>query len=652
MTVALRHRGPDAFGLYEDQLASLGHTRLSVIDLAGGRQPMANEDQTLWLTFNGEIYNYRELRPALERRGHRFRTESDTEVILHLYESFGKRCLDYLNGQFAIALWDIRKRQIFLARDRFGIRPLYYATTSYGIAFASEMKSLFQAPGLQPRLDPRALDETFTFWSAQAPRTPFCDISQMPPGQWLLASQESLSAGRYWDMPFPDAACYAAAPREEVFTEELLEALSLAVRLRMRADVPVAGYLSGGLDSSLTTALIRRVSDAPLDTFSIRFDHPAYDEGAYQQAMRGVLQTRHESVFVDADSVAENFVRTIWHAETPILRTAPVPLLALSGLVRQHGTKVVVTGEGADELFAGYNIFKEAKVRRFWARHPDSILRPLLLARLYPYLKRQPGAAGAASWRRFFAKGLLDTRDPGYSHRIRWANTAALKRFFSPDLRNAIGPYDAMEGFLDTLPEDAAHWDPLSRAQYIEIKSFMGGYLLSSQGDRVAMANSVEGRFPFLDHHVATVAANAPPHYRLRVLEEKHVLRRAAQGLVPESIQARPKQPYRAPDTMTFRCPSGQALIEEYMSEESITGAGYFNPRMVTNLIRKVLTVDVEAITPREDMAMTGILSTQILHHLFLETSRPPDLPAEETFFHATPDRAACGAPQREEALI
>ena len=634
MVWAVRHRGPDEMALYADAHAQLGHARLSIVDLSGGGQPMFNEDASLGIVFNGEIFNHVELRPELKRLGHRFSTTCDTEVILHLYEEYGPACLRKMNGQFAFAIWDRVRRRLFLARDRLGIRPLYYSIRGRRLLFASEMKSLLSVPGVEAALDPAGLDQLFTFWSPQAPTTILKDIQQLPAAHYLIATPTSVRSRRYWDLHFPEEGAPEAQHPKAYYVEGLREILVDAIRLRMRADVPVMAYLSGGLDSSLTTAMIQRYTGIMPRTFSIRFEDPRFDEGEFQAAMIERLATEHRSTMVAARDIAAALPKVLWHTETPILRTAPVPMHLLSRLVRESGVKVVITGEGADEMLAGYNIFREAKVRRFWARHPDSECRPLLLGRLYPYIQRGSGqAAGEAYWRRFFAAGLTETEDPCYSHLVRWRNTAALKRLFSPELQRAIGDCDAVEAYRERLPDQFERWAPLSQAQYIESTTFLSGYLLSSQGDRVGMSHSIEGRYPFLDHRVVEFAAQIPPTYKLRVLDEKHILKEMAGDLVPDTVRKRPKRPYRAPDGEAFFCAAAQEQVLETLSEQALRETGYFHPARVASLVQKCVRSGGAGMSARDGMAMSGVLSTQLVHQLFVATP-PKEEPAPNAIFH------------------
>ncbi len=545
MLGVIRHRGPDEFGLYVDHRVGIGCARLSIVDLSTGQQPIPNEDESLWIVFNGEIYNHPELRAELERAGHRFSTRSDTEVILHLYEDLGPACLQRLNGQFAIAIWDTRKEELFLARDRLGIRPLFYTSLPQGLVFGSEIKTLLLDPRVEARLDPYALAQAFTFWAPLAPRTTFQNILELPPGHYMQVRADSATLSRYWSLTFPQAGAEERISEEEA-VEQLRYLLSDATRLRLRADVTVGSYLSGGIDSTLIAALIRQHTPESLCTFSIAFEEPAFDERAYQEVATAFLATDHRRTECTNADVGQIFPEVVWHAEAPLLRASPAPMYLLSRLVHENNIKVVLTGEGADEFLGGYNIFKEDKVRRFWARQPESAWRPLLLRRLYPYVA-DLSRGGDAYLAAFFRQGLAEVNQVGYSHQIRWRNTARLQRLFSAGLRETLGGYDPVGEFAALLNGRLPGWSHLAQAQYIEVATFMSPYLLSSQGDRMMAANSVEGRFPFLDHRVVEFCSRLPPHLKIRGLQEKHILKKSAQGLLPPQVWQRRKQPYRAP---------------------------------------------------------------------------------------------------------
>ncbi len=624
MLGALRHRGPDEFGTYifQDEISGvgLGSARLSIIDLGGGQQPISNEDGTVWIVFNGEIYNYVELQPMLEKAGHQFRTHCDTEAIVHLYEEYGVDCVQHLNGQFAFAIWDERKHILFMARDRVGIRPLHYTLQDNALIFASEIKAILADGRTEAELDPVTLNQIFTFWSPLQPRTAFAGIHTLPPGHFMLIDPDGdIRIEPYWTPDFPDADEPYPYTLDEA-AQQLRDLLVDATQIRLRADVPVGAYLSGGLDSSATSALVHHYTDNRLETFSIAFSDEAFDESAFQWQMAEHLGTRHNLITCTHEDIGRVFPDVIWHTETPIMRTSPAPLFLLSELVHDHNFKVVLTGEGADEFLGGYNIFKEAKIRRFWARQPDSEIRPSLLSKLYPYIGGL-GQGNDAYLRKFFGQGLTDTDVPDYSHAIRWRNTSRSRRLFSPEFQAETSPLPFAAQI--PWPDNFDRWSSLAQAQYLEITIFLAEYLLNSQGDRMGMAHSVEGRFPFLDHRVVEFAAQLPPHYKLRGLDEKHILKRAVRDLLPDAIWNRPKRPYRAPIHKSF-FPDGQPTdwVADLLSPAKITAAGQFNPRAVSQMMKKIARYG--RLGETDDMALAGILSTQLVHEQFIAHFTPP----------------------------
>jgi asparagine synthase (glutamine-hydrolysing) len=613
----LRHRGPDADGYYTDGPTGLGHSRLSIIDLSGGQQPMCNEDGTLWITFNGEIFNYLELRQDLIARGHQFATRSDTEVILHLFEEKGEDCVRYLNGQWAFAIWNAKSRSMFLSRDRLGVRPLFYTVAGQSFVFGSEIKALFAHPAVKREIDPQGLNDVFTFWSTLAPRTTFKDIHELPPGHSMWVRNGQTRVSRYWDLEFhPEHAGQNNGNRSEAdYAEELLSLLVDATRIRLRSDVPVGAYLSGGLDSTITTALIRKFTDTPLRTFSVAFTNHEFDERSYQQEAVRHLNTDHQQICCSEDDIGRVFPQVVWHMEKPVLRTAPAPLFLLAQLVRQSGYKVVLTGEGSDEMFGGYDIYKETKIRRFWMAHPNSRLRPLLLRKLYPYLpnlQAQPDAYLKA----FFGIHPEGETGPFFSHMPRWELTGKTRSIFSAGMKEQIRRYTPYADLEDQLPTSYGKWSWLTQAQYLEATLLLPGYILSSQGDRVAMAHSVEGRYPFLDYRVVNFASQLPARLKLKVLNEKYLLKRAAGEFIPDSIRKRPKQPYRAPEASCFFTPAASAWVHELLSTRSIQRHGLFDPQAVERLIKKFR--GGQAIGIKDNMAMVGLVSTQMMADQFL----------------------------------
>ena len=620
MVESLHHRGPDAKGTQVIGPTALGHARLAIIDITGGAQPMSNDTGSLSITFNGEIYNYIELRESLIEKGHTFRTLSDTEVILHLYQEKGEDCVDELNGQFAFAIWDDEKDRLFLARDRVGIRPLYFHRTQNDFIFASEMKAILRHDRVNREIDLEALEEIFTFWCNVAPRTIFRNIHALPPGHTLTIQNGEIRSRCYWKLE-PNGGPPNLSEDENVNT--LRELLIDATRLRLRSDVPVGAYLSGGVDSSIISSIVSNFTETPLRTFSVAFEDDEFDESHFQKEVVDLLGTDHSQVHCTHKEIGDVFPDVVWHAESPLTRTAPAPLFILSDLVQKNDFKVVLTGEGADEILGGYDIFKEAKIRRFWAAKPESNIRPLLLKKLYPYMENiqsQPDAYLKA----FFHIRPEDQANPFFSHLPRWELTSGLKRFYSHDVRSHLEGFDVYAEQAQNLPAEYSKWDHFEQAQYLESTLLLPGYILSSQGDRMAMGHSVEGRFPFLDHRVMEFAFKLPAHLKMNVLNEKFALKRAMADLVPPFVIERKKQPYRAPDGVSLLGKGGPnrrpGYANEILSREAINETGLFDPDAVEKLIRKF--EQGRAIGVRDNMALVGIISTQLIMKQFVQNLR------------------------------
>jgi len=569
---------------------------------------MSNERGDLWITYNGEIFNYLELRKDLQARGHRFRTQSDTEVILHAYAEYGDACVDRFNGQWAFAIWDSRRARLFLSRDRMGVRPLFFTIADGDFVFASEVKAIFCHRAVPREIDLEGLDQIFTFWHTRPPRTIFRGIQALAPGHSMAVEGGKVRTWPYWRLDYE----LSDAPVDEAaLTERLHELLVDATRLRLRADVPVGAYLSGGLDSTVITGIIKRFTQTPVKTFSVVFEDAEFDESAYQGEAIRHFGTEHHQVSCTKADICRVFPDVIWHAETPILRTAPAPLFILSDLVRQHGYKVVLTGEGSDEMLGGYDLFKEAKIRRFWGAQPNSRRRPLLLKRLYPYMKNLQ-SQGDAYLKSFFHVDAEQLDDPLFSHIPRWDLTAKLKSFFSDDVKAAIGTREAVAGMRSALDPDFPGWTPFAQAQWLETTGLLAGYILSSQGDRMSMAHSVEGRFPFLDHRVVEFSSRLPARLKMKGLDEKYLLKRATKDLVPAAVLRRPKQPYRAPDAASFFAAGNarQDYVDEMLSARRLREDGLFDPATASKLVEKVRSGRVIGV--KDNMALVGMLSTQL----------------------------------------
>jgi asparagine synthase (glutamine-hydrolysing) len=621
----IRHRGPDESGIYLGDNIGLGNVRLSIIDLSTGQQPIEIENGRYWIVYNGEVFNFPELRSELLKLGSPFKTTTDTEVVVQAYARYGKDCIQKFNGQFAFAIWDEQKKELFLARDRIGIRPLFYTRFNGSFAFCSEIKGLFELDHFEKRIAPQSLVQIFNFWTTLSPNTPFENIFELPPGHCMIVNPSKTKIEKYWDHSFPEPGKERLSKLEEI-SEQFRELFADAVRIRLRADVEVAAYLSGGIDSSVTTAFIHDLEPKILNTFSIGFSESDFDETNYQMEASRYFNTHHQGFTCTSEEIGVNFLKTILHSEFPLLRTAPTPMYLLSKKVRENNIKVVITGEGADEMLAGYNIFKEAKIRRFWARQPQSSIRPLLLTKLYPYLPMMKEARSNVL-KMFFGYRLTETDHPFYSHLLRWHNSSRIRNYLSTDLKDNLEGYDPVVELFDKFNPVFSYFGELAKAQYLETSIFMSGYLLSSQGDRMAMANSVEGRYPFLDHRVIEFCAQLPENFKLNGLNEKYLLKKMMAGKIPDSILKRYKQAYRAPIQSSFFGTVRPWFVDEMLSTHHIQSYGYFDPKQVGKLKDK-FNQGVN-ITEVDNMAITAILSTQLLHHLFIQNS-PSDHFQEE----------------------
>ncbi len=613
MLRSFSHRGPDESGVYHSPAATIGNVRLSIIDLQTGQQPLSDISGRYWIVFNGEIFNYIELREELEKKGLRLKTQSDTEVLVSLFAMYGKSCLNKLNGQFAFAIWDKQKEELFIARDRVGIRPLFYTVANGVFYFASEIKALFRNREVKRELDPKSLSQIYTFWTALTPGTAFKDIFELSPGHFMTFGRKGIYTEKFWDLNIGPERTALLLPDA---LEQFHELFTSAVRIRLRADVEVAAYLSGGLDSTTTVAYIRDIEPGILNTFSIGFEDKDFDESRYQEEAVRYLNTNHQSITCSSKEIAEAFPRVVWHSETPLTRTAPTPMLILSKLVRDNNIKVVITGEGSDEILAGYDIFREAVIRQFWAKQPRSSFRPMLLKRIYPDIPHLRNASPNIL-KMFFGYKLEDTGNPLYSHLLRWNNSNHIKKHFSDRIKASVNGYDPLEDLSGKLPKGFDTWSTLAKAQWLETTVFMSGYLLSSQGDRMAMANSVEGRYPFLDYRVIDFCSSLPDRLKLNGTNEKYLLKKLMTGRIPDSIVKRPKQPYRAPISSVFMAKDKPEYVNEMLSESIIRKAGVFNTESVITLLEKIQKSPT--VSEMENMVLTSVISTHLLYHQFIE---------------------------------
>ena len=612
MLSSIAYRGPDESGFYFDDAAALAHARLAILDPQNGRQPAVSEDGGVVVVFNGEIFNFMALRRQLEDKGHVIANHSDTAVLPHLYEEYGPEMFTRLNGQFAIAIWDKAQKRLVLARDRFGEKPLFYAQTDKGLCFASEAKAIFKSGLVKPALAPRALQHVFTYWTTVGSESVFRDVYQVTPGSYLVFEDGRVSVRPYWRYAFK-APVPGDARRDASFYADKLEALLIgSVKKRLVADVPVSFYISGGLDSALVTSLAAKMTGEPLQSFSVTFDDAYFDESPYQALLARELGTVHRSVRFSSEKMASVLGEVIWHTEVPLLRSGAFPMYVLAGLVRDNQMKVVLSGEGSDELFGGYDLFREAKIREFCARAPEDPNRTLLYRRVNNFVR---GLDGQTSGSLSFFYNNAEASSPFASHQSRWKLGAFSRPFFSPDFRAEMAGDDGETIFRDLLPADFDSWTPVRRAQALEASTLFSGYLLSSQGDRVSMGQGVECRYPFLDYNIAEFAASLPDDMKIRGLNEKYIVKMLAHKYVPEAIYKRKKFPYRAPINIR------ELMRDDYvcymLSGSCLKRFGIFSEDAAGRFLAAAAAKDVP--NERDCMLFMGFLTTQILYDRFID---------------------------------
>jgi asparagine synthase (glutamine-hydrolysing) len=596
MADSLRHRGPDGEGFHAAPGVGLGFRRLRIIDLETGDQPIANEDGSVVVVGNGEIYNFEELREELRAAGHRFRTRSDIEVIVHLYEQDGAECLARLRGMFGFALWDARRRRLLLARDRLGIKPLLYAETPAGLFFGSELKALLASGRVERRLDVRALRDLLSFSFVLAPRTLFASVRQLRPGHYLLYERGAVSEHAYWDLRFPDAR--ERAPRED-WPAALRAKLDETVRLHLRSDVPVGAWLSSGIDSSAVASLMRHALEPPIPTFTIGFENPRFDEVAGKRILSDFPEyglASHRAVCTAKDF--ERLRLAVWHAEDPQAVGLEIPRLVLSELTARH-VKVALSGEGADEVFGGYPWFRTHAWLQPLAGLPlglrSRLARVPALRRRWPRAARilaAPAEMGLARYRQ-----TIDTANAGFDEHL-----------FSGALRRALAEAPGDEALR--LPDGFARWHAFSQLQYLETRVRLPNFVTRLL-DSLSMAHGLEVRVPFLDHELVELCARIPPGQKLRGLREKYVLRRALERDLPPEILWRKKRGLAAPFSQWMR--ELPEFAADLLSPEQLRTRGYFEPQVVATLVEKH-----RCQSANHAKSLLGVLAVQLWDDLFM----------------------------------
>ncbi|HUE17423.1 MAG TPA: asparagine synthase (glutamine-hydrolyzing) [Planctomycetaceae bacterium] len=613
MTDVLAHRGPDDSAIYHSAAgrrltrqdppalaaagerpsspgAGLGQRRLSIIDLSTGQQPLANEDQTVWITFNGEIYNYRELRPDLEARGHRFRTHSDTETIVHLYEEYGPDCVSHLRGMFAFAIWDERKKRLFLARDRIGKKPLFYRLEADRLLFGSELKALLQFPGAPRELNPAALDLYLTYQYVPHPHCILEGYHKLPPAHWAIYDAGRLQIQRYWVPPFSEGpradgsnGCPTATSSwtPERWKSELRSTLTEAVRLRMRSDVPLGAFLSGGIDSTIVSGLMQQTSSQPIHTFSIGFPVKQFDETSYAREAAAFLGTRHHEQIVEPHALSI-LPKLIWHYDEPFSDSSAIPTMYLSEMTR-HEVTVALSGDGGDEMFCGYDRYRAVGI----AAQLDRLPRWVKGALSSPLWQHLPSSVEQKSYRRRLKRLLAELGKPPERRYLRWINIFDDGRrhdLYTDEFAARLGTVDSAD-FLLAAYAACPDRDFVTRTTCADVLTYLPCDILTKV-DIASMAFSLECRCPFLDHQVAELAARMPIELKQSHSGGKRILIDTFHDLLPPSIQTRSKMGFGVPLDHWFRGELRPLLCETLLDPSSL-GRGYFKPESVRRLVEE-----------------------------------------------------------------
>lgn len=613
MTAALHHRGPDADGYLFAPGFGLGHRRLSIVGLADGGQPIYNEDRTVAVMFNGEIFDHAEQRAALEARGHVFTTHSDTEVIVHLYEEHGEDIFEKLNGQFAFVLVDFTKRQVFLARDRVGICPLHWSRQGDWLYVASEAKALLASGDIEASCDVRGLDHIFTFFALGTKRTMFEGIQSVLPGHYLKIAFRAdgrateIVERRYWDFSFPDWGDEENPPDITPLVDEFEAAFANAVDLRLRADVPVVSYLSGGVDSAYVLATAAKVRGEAPPSFTIRIPSAKLDEADDALVTARRLGSEANVVTCDAKAISAAYARLMAACDSPVIDTSCAALLDLAREVHTQGYKVALTGEGADEAFAGYVWFKIHKFQRLYdigafkpSRFGSRAIRKLIAPQM--------------SWRDIARSDQLSGGQHAQTEMYSFCAHAG-QRYYSRDLKAKLAGFSPYEDVPLDL-EQMRRWHPLNQSLYLGYKLHLPGLLLNHKGDRIAMANSVETRYPFLDQGVIDFAARIHPSLKLKgYKQDKFLLRKAAERILPHDVAWRKKGMFRAPFAESF-FETPPDFVQQLMSPESLDRTGYFDVAAVRRDYESYVENRASKWRVFSSMGLGGVLSTQLWHHL------------------------------------
>ena len=580
MCEVMRHRGPDDSGIYLKGCVGLGIRRLSIIDLDTGHQPISNEDESVWIVLNGEIYNFVELRRELEAKGHRFRTNTDTEVIVHLYEDFGEGCVQKLRGMFAFAIWDAREQKLFLARDRIGQKPLYYAIVNGSLIFGSEIKAILQDPEIERRINWEALDDYLTHLFVPSPKTIFQGIHKLPPAHYLTCKDGRIKIERYWRVTYRSDENKG----EAFYAQRLAELLQESVKLRLVSDVPLGAFLSGGLDSSLVVAMMSGLSNRPVKTFSIGFKESSYNELRYARLVAEHFGTDHREFEVTCD-VVDLLPKLVWHFDEPFADSSAIPTYYVSKMTRQHVT-VALSGDAGDEVFAGYRRYQARRMAQYFNLLPKWARRELIgsVVKRLPEPTSYYGASYVKKVKRFVEyAATVDENE-----RTSWAPLFTAKqkdRLYSSQLKGHLSSYRESSQFLNQYFDQAYNEDMVAKMMWVDLMTYLPGDILTKV-DRMSMAVSLEARAPFLDHKLVEFAAEIPTALKLKGLSTKYILKRSMSELLPKEIIRRSKQGFVVPMASWLKDQLSQCIEDLLLSETSI-GRRYFNPRYIEGMVKE-----------------------------------------------------------------
>jgi asparagine synthase (glutamine-hydrolysing) len=599
MCDVIAHRGPDDEGFYVDGGLALGMRRLSIIDLATGHQPISNEDGSVWVVFNGEIYNYAELRTGLLQRGHQFRTNSDTETIVHLYEEMGDRCVEKLRGMFGFAIWDAREQKLLLARDRLGKKPLHYTQSAGALIFGSEIKSLLQHPSIKREANLEAVSDFLSFGYVPEPQTAFRGIHKLLPGHTLTYKNGQISTRCYWDFNYNGNQ----EPRKDArtYVEELRHEINEAVRIRLMSEVPLGAFLSGGIDSSTVVGTMAGLMDQPVKTFSIGFSEASFDELEFARVTAKKFQTDHHEFIVTPD-VCRLVEEIVWHHDEPFADVSSIPTYVVSKMAREHVT-VVLSGDGGDEVFAGYERYSIHKRREVFERIPGAARRGLML----PLSHSLPGFTPGKNYLRNIA---LDAA-ARYVDSLAFFDERAKRRLLSDTTARLLRQHDSTAEFrmLFNVPTSLERIDHLI---YLDSKTYLPGDILAKV-DRMSMAHSIETRAPLLDHKLIEYVQTIPGSLKLHGMETKHILKQAVTGLVPDEIIHRQKKGFSVPIRQWFKREL-KDMLNDTLSDQRTRERGLLNPRAVKALVN-------EHQLGRRDHAhqLWGLLTLELWHRAFID---------------------------------